>query len=154
MASARRSKSASSNSRRRLSRRTVTKKNRSKRNGRCSRDTPLEYRTVDGMTNQAADLKDGGLRYVLFGVWRLAKTPGRVAGAFTAASFRGGSPIEPLQTFNQVEVAIAAQDGHSVLATERRNPCVVGWNRSASLFQLDTQLRVPMGGFFIDIQHC
>ena len=80
--------------------------------------------------------------------------PGRVAAAFTAASFRVGSPIESLQTFDQVEVAIVAQDGHGVLATERRNPCVVGWNRSAGLFQLDAQLRVPMGSFFIDLQHC
>ena len=50
---------------RRLSRRTVTKKNRSERNGRRSRDTPLDYSTVSGITKQATDLKHGGLRYEL-----------------------------------------------------------------------------------------
>ncbi len=39
------------------------KKNRSERNGRRSRDTPLHYSTVSGMTKQAANLKDRGLRY-------------------------------------------------------------------------------------------
>src|SRR5712692_11529587 len=35
------------------------------RSDRRGLETPLECRTVDGMTGQAADLKDGGLRYVL-----------------------------------------------------------------------------------------
>ncbi len=43
---------------------TVTKRNRSERKGRRSRDTGLEYSTGGVMTRQAADLKDGGPRYL------------------------------------------------------------------------------------------
>ena len=39
----------------------MTKKNRSERNGRSSRDTPLEYSAVGGMTSRAADLEGRGL---------------------------------------------------------------------------------------------
>ena len=48
-----------------ISSRTVTKKKRSERKGRRSRDTALEYRTGSAMTRQAADLKNGGLRFLL-----------------------------------------------------------------------------------------
>ena len=68
-ASARKWESAFRNSLRRLSNRTGTKRNRSERKGRRSRDMALEYSTGDGnkqislTTRQAADLKDGGPRY-------------------------------------------------------------------------------------------
>jgi len=61
---------------RRLSSRTVIKKNRSERKGRRNRDTALEYTPVDAMTTQAADLRDGGLR-----------SPSH---AFTVRPLRGG----------------------------------------------------------------
>jgi hypothetical protein len=42
---------------RRLSGRTITRKNRLERKERSSRDTSLEYSTVDGVASEAADTK-------------------------------------------------------------------------------------------------
>jgi len=66
---------------------------------------------------------------------------------------RSGSPIQPTQPFDQVEMSVSAQDGKCMLAAERRNPNVVGRDRGASLFELTTKLGVPDCGFLAGLEH-
>src|SRR5712692_4586831 len=69
------------------------------------------------------------------------------------ACARSGSPIEPTQPLDQVEMSVSAQDGKGMLPAERRNPNVVGRDRGASLFELTTKLGVPDRGLFTDLEH-
>ena len=48
---------------------------------------------------------------------------------------------------------VLAQNGQGVLAAERRDPRVIGGDRRTSLFELNAHLRVPNGGFLIDLEH-
>src|SRR5256885_5815592 len=43
--------------------------------------------------------------------------------------------------------------GRALLAAERRNPRVIGGDRGTGFFELDAQLRIPNGGFVIDLEH-
>src|ERR1700731_4810613 len=63
------------------------------------------------------------------------------------------SPIAPLNPRNHIEVTILAQQGKSVLATERCNPEIIRRNWLSGLSQLNVDSRIAMGGLFGNVQH-
>ena len=78
---------------------------------------------------------------------------GNEAATITVPPTRIGSPAKPIESLDQIEVLVSAQNGQGVLAAERRNPRVIGGDRGTGRFELDAQLRIPNGGFVIDLEH-
>jgi len=64
------------------------------------------------------------------------------------------SPTEPLDSRHHIEVPVLAQEWKTMLATERGNPEVIGWNRLSGLSQLDVDGCIVVCSLHVDIQHC
>ncbi len=58
-------------------------------------------------------------------------------------------PIDPLDSANQIEMAVPAQEGEGMLAAKGGNPNVVGWNWSSGPFKFGSKGRVADGCVFI-----
>ncbi len=129
-ASARKWKSASRNSMRRFSSRTVTKKNRSERKGRSRNagrhGARIQHRRRDEQrsltTRQAADLKDGGPRYFLAGhLDRQAHgCPLYRAGKGVKHNSRFGGPYDGLRIFGDLRSENVVPQGGTALKLEGR----------------------------------
>ena len=64
------------------------------------------------------------------------------------------SPTEPLDSRHHIEVPVLAQEWKTMLAAERGNPEVIGWNRLSGLSQLDVDGCIVVCSLHGDIQHC
>jgi hypothetical protein len=58
--------------------------------------------------------------------------------------------MDPL---HQVEVLVLAEDGKRMLAAQRRDPGVIGWNRGTRNLQLTLEFGVSHRSFGADIEH-
>ncbi len=63
------------------------------------------------------------------------------------------SPINPIDSANQIEMAVPAQDRQRMLTAKRRNPSVVGRNWRSGSLQFRSNSRVGRCRLFIHIEH-
>jgi hypothetical protein len=53
-----------------------------------------------------------------------------------------GSPLDSVNSGHCIEVPVATQQGQAVLAAERRDPGIIGWNRLSCPAKLKADSRV------------